>query len=381
LAANWQWHVEYDGMYLATTLPRRMRESLMSYLAVYNDNIQTNPLRLLFLACEPEDCRDATRLDLGNGIGAWTSLSTLEKDLTVSTSPQPASEAIPDSWDAEPDPTNTHAIPVSLKPSMTFSKVRHLSLAISPDLPVTARPSWRALLRLLSNLAPLTSLSLAHWPTPTYTPRAAQTYTRVNINNQPTTGSANVSSPRVVYGGTNFYSELDNDWREAAGILSSLSRRTPALEWLDLSGCGDWWDALCWRQLGTEAEMAGTASGPDNGAFEFSRMGDGDEPADDEGDDTFYALSVGARPNWNAEWRGIRTLVLKIGWTVTEPDLESDEQQASSSEEDGVLRLREAHRLETAKLGTLRRRQRDVGVALRMVRRAGLGAGWLEVVV
>lgn len=49
----------------------------------------------------------------------------------------------------------------------------------------------------------------------------------------------------VQYGGTNFYSHtLDNDFREAAGILRRLAARLYGLQYLDLSGCSHWLQAL-----------------------------------------------------------------------------------------------------------------------------------------
>jgi len=51
----------------------------------------------------------------------------------------------------------------------------------------------------------------------------------------------------VQYGGTNYYSHtLDGDFREAAEVLRRLATRLYGLEYLDLSGCSDWLQALRW---------------------------------------------------------------------------------------------------------------------------------------
>ena len=51
----------------------------------------------------------------------------------------------------------------------------------------------------------------------------------------------------IQYGGTNHYSHsLDNDFREAAGVLKRLSNYLYNLEYLDLEGCADWLQALLW---------------------------------------------------------------------------------------------------------------------------------------
>ncbi len=55
----------------------------------------------------------------------------------------------------------------------------------------------------------------------------------------PTTGRS------VQYGGTGPYSHsLDNDWTEASILLKKLSRALYRLEYLDLTGCADWFPAL-----------------------------------------------------------------------------------------------------------------------------------------
>lgn len=268
IAVNWQWHAEYDGPYLGL-LPTPLKECLLSYIAVYGESIYTNPLRLLFLADEDIGLRDeASRLDLTGGIGTWTSLRSLSKDLTARLPVQSGSShpTVPASWD---EADVQQSIPPKLNSRMTFTNLKHLSLALSPG----KTASWQDLIHLTNELSTITSLSLAYWPQPTYTPRAAST--RAVVKQSP-------GMPGVVYGGSNIYSSLDNDWREAAGILRTLSRSLYCLKWLDLTGCGAWFDALKW-----ESDM-----------------------------DT-------AGPEWNGSWRNIENICLDVGWKPIAPQLNS----------------------------------------------------------
>lgn len=364
MAANWEWHAQYDDAYLGI-IPTRFRELLLSYIATYHDETRTSPLQVLFLSVDSteHDCREVKRLDLSHGLGMWTQLKALEKDMMQS---HPSTQAetsapsgVPDSWDEAPPSILTPSMRRSLEPSPTFPNLAHLSLALSQQSS-TPPPSWKALIRLAEHLPTLQSLSLANWPMPTYTPVAASTRVTVSTGN---TGS----SPRVVYGGTNMYSALDSDWREAAGILRSLSRKLPALTWLDVSGCGSWWDALMWHQLGGALPSAA----------------DSVQPGDDYEEDQAEAVA-GARPDWNGAWRGVKTLVLKIGWSPVKPEAVEDEHLAGDA--DMLDSNSEGHRRKTAYAresrlhGELKQRQRNIMVGLRAVRREGNGA-WMHFVV
>lgn len=291
MASNWEWHAKNDLDYISV-LPINLRETLLSYIAVYSE-APLNPLRILFLyETDPEERAEVRRLDLSNGLGTWTTFKQLERDLVVK---QPSSlatpngsnplvedrfSAAPDSWDADGDNDEfaSPAISATLKSVRTFSNLKHLSLAIPPANVKAA--SWASLLSLAQDLSTLTSLSLAYWPQPTFTPNAASTRAVVN----------SPGSRPVVYGGSDIYTGFDNDWREAAGILRTLSRSLYCLKWLDLTGCGDWFAALQW-----------TPSSPSSpGSSSPERLG----------------------PEWNGGWRGIEKLVLEVGWNPAPPNLE-----------------------------------------------------------
>jgi len=170
------------------------------------------------------------------------------------------------------------------------------------------------------------------------------------------------------------YSQLDNDWREAAGILRSLSRKLTGLKWLDLSGCGQWWDALMWRQLhgqplGTTPLSAGLSEG--NTPDEY-------DPYSESQLDTL----MGPRPDWNGAWRGICTIVLKIGWTPVKPPGVDEETGEPGTENfsGSLVRKKAAWAREQRTFDELRQRQRDVMAGLRAVRREG-GGGWIDIEV
>lgn len=173
-----------------------------------------------------------------------------------------------DSWEDEAYDTSV-APPATLSVPL-FPNLTHLSLA-HPGL----NASWTDLLTLSTKLNTLTHLSLAYWPTPTTTPNAA------------TTSMVSNQTKPVALGGSHFYSELDNDWHEAASILRRLSKNTYCLKWLDLEGC-TWHEALTWDS-------------PDNaqpGRF-------------DEG---WVRSSSSPGPDWNGSWRQIEYLNLYQGW-------------------------------------------------------------------
>lgn len=279
IATNWAWHAEYDSEWFLV-LPETLREVLLDYISIYDDH-RTNPMPVLFPAdSEKKDLDKITRLDLSNALGAWASMKKIERELIAKPEViknglagiQPET-AIPDSWDADDDTTD---ISPTLKPVLRFSNLRHLSLAVNPCTHATA-PSWQGLLAVAPYLSRITSLSLANWTRPTYTPNASRHYVRISDN---TRGSA----PAVTYGGTNYYSTYDDDWQEAVGILKSLSRYLHALTWLDLSGCSEWFPALTWH-------------GPVGGDVEH------------------YIPPI----DWNGSWRNIKTLILMVGWLPASP--------------------------------------------------------------
>jgi hypothetical protein len=333
LAVNWEWHAEYDGTSMAT-LPTTIKQLLLTYIGVYkayNDEVHTNPLRLLFAGGDEVESRlEVSRLDMTGGIGTWTTVRQLTLDFANRepvwhhAASSTTAETVPASWDD--DAAAAPSIVRSLNScGMAFSNLKHLSLALSPG----TAASWKDLIHLASEVSTIISLSLAYWPQPTYTPLAAATRALVKVSG---------SGPGTVYGGSNFYTALDNDWREAAGIVRTLSRTLYCLKWLDLTGCGDWFGALVWQ--------------PEEGS---------------------------AGPEWNGGWRGIERVCLGVGWKPV--PLEFDEGESSEENDGGwnveIERQRYYHRQEQERYTKITRSAEAVVQHLRALRR-NVGGKWLD---
>ncbi|KAI3322217.1 hypothetical protein HD806DRAFT_523581 [Xylariaceae sp. AK1471] len=238
MALDWEQQRDWNRFYLYT-LPSRLRSALLGYVSeLYSPGVSTTDLRLVVsgpsndelaeYGLQPPDANtlnaDVFSLDLTSSIGKSLTLKELNELLFGSKKAiAPAGDAVLDSWDA-PAPI---AGPVELLPNLT-----HLSLAIDPGS--TPSVSWKQLLSLAGKMPQLTQLSLASWPEPSLTPNAK--FAKIT---SPTTGRS------VQYGGTGPYShDIDGDWTEAILVLKRLSRLLYGLEYLDLTGCGDWSRAL-----------------------------------------------------------------------------------------------------------------------------------------
>ncbi|KAL9111207.1 MAG: hypothetical protein Q9227_004284 [Pyrenula ochraceoflavens] len=319
MAKNWAFHLDYDGLWLAT-LSTKLKWCLLSYIS---QDIMTfgaaNGWQTTLMTLWPreedakafleftgvqviDDAEDVRRLDLSGAIGTWLTVRTLIKQLqisrqrlsdsvptainTTSSSGTVDAHKVPDSWDDDQDePETSNNLPEPMKPPSTlrFSNLTHLSLALSPadHQQSTMAASWSSLLSLASHLSTLTSLSLAYWPIPTVTPHAAASNARMR-------NPVSRSLPLVQYGATDQYAEFENEWSEAANILRKLSRRLYCLRWLDLSGCGTWWGALKWE--GSSREVYDSASSTSPPRVKYG-------------------------PEWNGGWRSLGFIGLDIGWT------------------------------------------------------------------
>jgi hypothetical protein len=382
MAINWAWHVEYDGTFLAQ-LPNHLKELLLSYIAVFGKghllNGSMKGLKPLFLtqqdqerdrsADNEDDSNEAgsrdkdarvTRLDLGGAMGIWMSFKQLTNELINVNAPATGasgsqSEAgVPDSWDEQLHPNHepveksesssvavsqASSIPQEISQKLRFENLRLLSLA-HPN-PSTA--NWTSLLNLVSHLARITHLSLAHWPIPTRTMGALKYRNRHQGQHPLNFG----------HGIDDIYNEPADGWGEAASILRQLSRATYCLKWLDLEGCTAWFPALTWV-------------GQDPNGIPYS-LG-----------------SVG--PDWNRAWRDVDCIRLGPGWVLTETDdADISHVHSSASESFGpALPQSEEDRLAALRLRKLRiyREQfqmaLDVRKDLRMIRKACHGK-WIKV--
>ena len=124
-------------------------------------------------------------------------------------------------------------------PRMLLPNLTQLSLAVNPleEVPV----SWKALLSLAEKLPQLTHLSLAGWPEPVFVRNGKF--------------SKMVGRHREISYTTGLYRELsdsDDGWSESVLVLKKLSKALYRLEYLDLTGCNDWYPAL-WKKCDHDA--------------------------------------------------------------------------------------------------------------------------------
>ncbi|KAM3511707.1 hypothetical protein MY11210_004664 [Beauveria gryllotalpidicola] len=240
LAANWPFHRVYDQHYLYD-VPCHLKPALMRELAIYSDaGLALGDVKALLLPPSQDDNHnrhgggvplplpidpEITALDLTGALGRSLTLRDLTAFLFPAHSTAPLQDDTQDSWDA------MEHIPITRLSHALVPNLTHLSLAISPEK--AGNVSWRDLLTLAPRLGSITHLSLAYWPEPCLL-RSAK--------------FATVGSPQgcqIPYGGTNYYSHsIDHDWSEALFVLRKLSRSLYALEFLDLTGCASWWQAL-----------------------------------------------------------------------------------------------------------------------------------------
>jgi hypothetical protein len=302
LALHWDELAEYEQNYLPT-LPIHHKEALLSYLSRYGSKgcMDFKSFKILFQnekevegASGSEDVRflDLTGLlhshytlvDLNKTLNrsfpnaaATSSLSELSIDSPKRKSKEAAPIEIADSWDD--DEAENNELTINSLPSQIhipiFPNLTRLSLAHPGQW-----ASWSDLLTISTKLNTLTHLSLAYWPRPSTTPNAATT-SMVSRHTRP-----------ISLGGSHFYSDLDDDWQEAANILRRLSLNTYCLKWLDLEGC-TWLKALTWDFPQPE------------------RMGGRGVRG---GEDGWVLTHTSPGPDWSAAWRQIEYLNLFQGW-------------------------------------------------------------------
>ncbi|KAI2469863.1 hypothetical protein F4781DRAFT_202435 [Annulohypoxylon bovei var. microspora] len=236
MAQDWE-QQRHCNQFYTYTLPSHLRTSLLTYVTeFYEPGLSIKDLRLVLAGPSDEIFAeydvdkpeldtlngDVFYLDLAGSVGKSVTLKELN-DLLFPPKVAIEQSNLQDSWDS-PEPISG---PVRMLPNLT-----RLSLAI--DTYNAPNVSWKQLLSLASNLPTLTHLNISGWPEPSLTPNAK--LARVI---SPVTGRS------VQYSGTGPYSHnLDDDWSEAILILKRLSKALYSLEYLDLTGCGDWFPAL-----------------------------------------------------------------------------------------------------------------------------------------
>ncbi|KAF2464361.1 uncharacterized protein BDR25DRAFT_242988 [Lindgomyces ingoldianus] len=299
-ATHWEHLIEYEQHYLAA-LPTPLKEAMLSYLSLYGIQgcLDMKSFKVLFLTDRDviggtgsDDIRflDLTGLlhqnytlsDLNRSLAPSISGTTLTKamgglSVSPSNSNRKALVSVADSWEDEADEASTPPFPSTLSVPI-FPNLTRLSLA-HPG----SNASWTDLLNISTKLNTLTHLSLAYWPTPSTTPNAA-TASMVSKHAKP-----------VALGGSHIYSELDDDWHEAANILRRLSLNTYCLKWLDLEGC-TWHKALTWSLPDEDDRPTGIRP---NGKDKWPR---------------WVEAHSGPGPDWCDAWQQISYLNLSQGW-------------------------------------------------------------------
>ncbi len=225
-------------------LPTGLRMLLLSYIAVYgpDEGIGYEGLRNLLLVPPSEESNTVSgsvqesanansfnpaihnegfyRLDLSGTMGNSVSFKQLAELVQKPELPPVLEDDL--SWEETMTLSRSLSAPI---PVLTHLSLSHPAPTIS----------WSRLLAFSKTVPTLTHLSLAYWPVPSLTPNAK------------TAVMQNKFGRDVQYGGTNYYSHtLDGDFREAAEVLRRLAMRLYGLEYLDLSGCSDWLQALRW---------------------------------------------------------------------------------------------------------------------------------------
>jgi hypothetical protein len=292
-ALHWEELAEYEQHYLPT-LPAALKEALLSYLSLYGHPgcLDFKSFKILFHNDAESEAASGSEevrfLDLTGLLNKEYNLRDLEKSLQrpssvvtrslndlclgPSKSKGKAAVEVAESWEDETDDATTMPININIP---FFPNLTRLSLA-HPG----ATAPWTDLLAVSAHLNTLTHLSLAYWPRPSTTPNAVT----ASMVSQHTT---------VALGGSHFYSDLDDDWHEAANILRRFSLNTYCLKYLDLEGCS-WLQALTWNLVTVGSVTASTS--------------------DNDDDAEWSSTSALPGPDWNAAWRQIEHINFSQGW-------------------------------------------------------------------
>ncbi|KJZ79828.1 hypothetical protein HIM_00542 [Hirsutella minnesotensis 3608] len=238
IALDWTVHRHYNQYYLYS-VPSHLKHALIRYIGVASDQgVTIADLKAILLPMsdvyDDDDIESAhmqgellsnsqvTCLDLSGSTARSFGLRELSR-LLFPPSESTRPELVHDSWDTTdlaPSP------PRVLLPTLT-----HLSLALRPDT-IGQGVSWKQLLALSSKLSAITHLSLAFWPTPCL---------KANPGHASFLSPHGAKLPSFSISGE---SGSHDDWSEALLVLRLLSRNLYRLEYLDLTGCASWWQAL-----------------------------------------------------------------------------------------------------------------------------------------
>ncbi|KAF1829588.1 hypothetical protein BDW02DRAFT_509588 [Decorospora gaudefroyi] len=299
-AQHWTELAEYEQHYLSS-LPISLKEALLTYLSLYGEktSLDFKSFKILFQneqGAGTTGWDEVKFLDLTNLLNPHFTIADVGKCVrrTIPTTAMVdigalrITDSVAESWEEEEEEAeeSAPAVPPTLLSHLQTPHFTHLSrLSLAQPGPYA---SWPDLLRISPHLNKITHLSLAYWPRPSMTPNANTT-------------SMISKHTSVSLGGSDFYSDLDDDWHEATNILRRFSKDTYSLQWLDLEGC-TWLKAL--------------ASPSDRSSLFISPIAHEDWHAS--------ARDPCPGPDWNDAWRRITYLNFFQGW------IPSDEQSLQS---------------------------------------------------
>ncbi|KAJ2891163.1 hypothetical protein MKZ38_000780 [Zalerion maritima] len=217
-------------------------------------------------------------------------------------------EEVKESWEmylSSPSPAP------SLKCTLPY--LTHLSLGLPPASASKETKryniSWKQLLSIASRLPSLTHLSLANWPTPALT-----------------TGHAPSALPFLHASDPNPSQRAD--LAEAVLVFRKLSKYLYGLQYLDLSGCSEWWEVLRHSVETSSGELPDaepiTTPSPRRRADVASlRVLQTDAPSTSSGraqnEDDDWTGRDGI--DWVGDWGKVETVVMKSGLFPNPPSL------------------------------------------------------------
>ena len=211
------------------------------------------------------------------------------------------SEEVHESWEtyssSSPSPSTpmNHALPY----------LTHLSLALTPETQVMQEASnpavlWKQLLFLAAKLPTLTHLSLANWPVPRLSNRYSLALPFLDSSDD--TPTQNV------------------DLAEAIFVMKRLSRSLYGLQYLDVSGCSQWWEVLRYSiepvprdmdlQFVAPPGLGVVSSDGTTPAVRESGTGVGADEVEVNGP---TGLSLREEIDWVGDWGKVETVVMQSG--------------------------------------------------------------------
>jgi hypothetical protein len=289
MAKNWDFVMDEYQNHLATELPAKYKELLLSYIATYGPEkgVTIRGLKLLLrlpppYEDTPVDNTDIRRLDLAGSIGPHLTLKQLTNLIAPPSLVTKANnDDVADSWeDADDDSSSSNEKTTALRARYPLSSITALSLGyMSPKSYIYV--DWPSLEALAAITPKLTYLSLAYWPDPaSRSPKshAAEMVKRGAAGGRPQRLQLlSELVPGIVSLRLDGETRTNHSvWRRAQeevnavvdreaervyeadmmriSAVKRMSKLWYSLEYLDLDCCEGWWDALWGVKSGERVE-------------------------------------------------------------------------------------------------------------------------------